>query len=256
MGFENEKVKDTCEKGNSSPPSTPPTAFTDDYSQASHMRHNTRDSPSISQISTTTSPGISASTVSDSSVTRMYFNCIDSDWKIAHATWLGLEVKSLSKVPQPVSFTTISEPTETVSIVPDVNCFYRSLSYCITGSEWYHAQIRHVLVDWMKENNDIISERANQEDYANTSRVSQLGEYATEVEIFAAASMLNTPIWTYSPYARHDDETEYQWQQHDPLPGASSDFPLSEKCIFLNNQHANFEPVLRCSNDKPSMSGT
>ena len=98
----------------------------------------------------------------------------------------------------------------------------------------------------MGEKQDIVDKLANQDNYLANSRMDQPGEYATEVELFAMATLLNTSIWTYSPYSRQDNLTLYRWQQHSPIPRAPSPFPRSTKAIYLKNTAEHFEPALSC----------
>ena len=74
--------------------------------------------------------------------------------------------------------------------------------------------------------------------------MAQMREYATEVEVFATASLLATPIWTYSPYGEVDGQTTYRWQCYKPLQNVHCQFSLSKKAIYLKNKFEHFEPVL------------
>ena len=86
------------------------------------------------------------------------------------------------------------EPGVTARIIGDGNCFFRTLSYFLTDAQREHQHLGALLCLFMCENNEQFNAIANQKDYVITSKVSQLGEYATEVEIFAAATFLGTPI--------------------------------------------------------------
>ena len=80
----------------------------------------------------------------------------------------------------------------------------------------------------MHENNEQFNANANQKDYVIISKVSQLEEYATEVEIFAAATFLVIPIWTFSPYG-----DSHRWWYHKPVSGLPSPFSLTEKSMYV-----------------------
>ena len=92
----------------------------------------------------------------------------------------------------------------------------------------------------MHENNEQFNAIANQKDYVITSKVSQLGEFATEVEIFAAATFLGLPIWTFSPYG-----DSHIWQCHRPMSGLPSPFSLTEKAMNIKYMHEHSETVLK-----------
>ena len=112
--------------------------------------------------------------------------------------------------------------------IGDGNCFFRTLSYFLTGAQREHQHLRALLCQFMRENNEQFNAIANQKDYVITSKVSQLVEYATEVEIFVAATFLETPIWTFSPYG-----DSHRWQCHRPVSGLPSPFSLTEKAMYI-----------------------
>lgn len=80
---------------------------------------------------------------------------------------------------------------------------------------------------------------ANTPSYTTDCNMDKLGTYATEVELFASASFLNTCIWTFSPYG----ENSHRWQEFMPRNDLPSAFEQSEKCIYIRNLNEHFEPV-------------
>ena len=155
------------------------------------------------------------------------------------------------------------EPGVTAWIIGDGKYFFRTLSYFLTGAQREHQRLRALMCQFMRENNEQFNAIANQKDYIITCKVSQLGEYATEVEIFAAATFLGIPIWTFSPYVitskvsqlgEYATEVEifaaatflgipiwtfspygdsYRWQCHRPVSGLPSPFSLTEKDMYI-----------------------
>ena len=124
------------------------------------------------------------------------------------------------------------EPGVTAWIIGDRNSFFRTLSYFLTGAQREHKCLRTLLCQFMHENNGQFNAIANQKDYVIISIMSQLGEYATEVEIFAAAAFLGTPIWTFSPYG-----DSHRWQCHRLVSGLPSPFSLTEKVMYIKKMH-------------------
>ena len=108
--------------------------------------------------------------------------------------------------------------------IGDGDFFFRTLSYFLTGAQKEHQRLRALLCQFMCENIEQFNAIANQKDYAITSKVSQLGEYATEVEIFAAATFLGIPIWIFSPYG-----DSHRWQCQRPVSGLPSPFSLQRR---------------------------
>ena len=125
------------------------------------------------------------------------------------------------------------EPGVTAWFIGDGNCFFRTLSYFLTGVQREHQWLCALLCQFMLENNEQFNTIANQKDYVIISKVSQLGEYTTEVEIFVTATFLGTPIWTFSPYV-----DSHRLQCHRPVAGLPSLFSLTEKAIYIKkNMH-------------------
>ena len=106
------------------------------------------------------------------------------------------------------------EPGVTAWIIGDGNSFFRKLSYFLTGTQRDHQCLRALLCQFMRENNEQFNAIANQKVYAIISKVPQLGEYVTEVEIFAAATFLGTPICTFSPYGDFHKSYQHTSFQH------------------------------------------
>ncbi len=120
--------------------------------------------------------------------------------------------------------------------IGDGNSFFRRVSYFLTGAQKEHQCLSALLCQFMRENNEQYNTIANQKEYVITSKVSQLGECATEVEIYAAATLLGIPIWTFSPYG-----DSHRWQYHRPVSGLPSPFSLTEKPMYIKNMHEHFE---------------
>ena len=74
----------------------------------------------------------------------------------------------------------------------DGSCFFRSFSYLLTGAQSDHRIVRQAVVEYMTTNTCIFSDLANCEDYPSTSVMALPGEWGTEVEVLAFASMTNT----------------------------------------------------------------
>ena len=112
--------------------------------------------------------------------------------------------------------------------IGDGKYFFHTLSFFLTGAQREHQRLCALLCQFMRGNNEQFNAISNQKDYVITSKVSQLGEYATEVEIFAAATFLGIPIWTFSPYCN-----SHRWQCHRPVSGLPSQFFLTEKAMYI-----------------------
>jgi hypothetical protein len=141
---------------------------------------------------------------------------------------------------------------DTVSIKGDGNCLFRSLSFVICGDQDFHGNIRSGIVDFMRRSDEVLkhsrSGECTIEQYLIDTQMDNDGVWGTEVEIFAAATMLRTPIYVFSLYGAH-----YQWLRFSPVPDSygiiavtdetDEDELHSGEAIYITNVGQHFEPV-------------
>ena len=138
----------------------------------------------------------------------------------------------------------LDPPSSSLPIFGDGNCFFRTLSVLISGVQDHHAHIRFVLCKYISENKTVFHSITNNSNYIVSSNMAKCGVWATEVEIFAAASLLATNVYTFSPYQMLNNTPVYKWLLHAPLPGAPSVFTFSQESVYILNVHDHFQPVL------------
>lgn len=85
----------------------------------------------------------------------------------------------------------------------DGNCFFRAVSYCVFGSEENHEQIRQATCRYLLKNEyQFKSFQRNvgisMNDYLIMSKMTESGTWATELEIFGVARLLNIDVYTFS----------------------------------------------------------
>ena len=84
-------------------------------------------------------------------------------------------------------------PAATTRIAADGNCFSRSMSLVITGSQEFHQELRLLITTHMIHKSVFspckVSSYGSMEQYMKQSRMQSLGVWATEVEITAAVSL-------------------------------------------------------------------
>lgn len=119
------------------------------------------------------------------------------------------------------------------AITGDGNCFFRSLSYIVSGNQDSHGHIRGQLVDLVQLNLTTFQTfvwQGNVEDHAR--RMRREGIWATQVEIAAAASYLGMPIFSCTP---HPQTKNYYWVCFKPL--ANLTYPPNRVEVNLASQH-------------------
>ena len=143
-------------------------------------------------------------------------------------------------------------PHHTYVTVGDGHCFYRAISFCITGTEDHHPHLRKVLHKhmWTHANSaEILGMNTEQfQNYIVTrGPVNQYNkrEYATDVEIFFMSDLLQTNIAVY----RYADQIgwhlhEKNWLRQGGGLCLSQDFNTNETTIYINNPGANHYDVV------------
>lgn len=102
------------------------------------------------------------------------------------------------------------EPDVIEDIVPDGNCYFRTISFLLTGSQSNYVKVRSLLIFNMlgklKTSCDkflrtkYVYQQSNfraVQDWINKTGMHRDGQWATDLEIFATALLLNIDIWTY-----------------------------------------------------------
>ena len=131
----------------------------------------------------------------------------------------------------------LNKPRRLHNIRGDGNCFYRAVSYALTGSQEDHDIIRCLIVSHMKGDlSTKISKYLNKNvhKYIDDENVDKNAEWATETEIMATAALLGVDIEVYCKFGG-----ELKWQRF----AASVTAPPTAEAIHLDNSsgdHYNF----------------
>ncbi|XP_062600922.1 uncharacterized protein LOC134262538 [Saccostrea cucullata] len=97
----------------------------------------------------------------------------------------------------------VGAPVKCVEIVGDGNCFFRAVSFCLTGVEDYHYTIRSAVCQHLLHNSILFesfvrcAERSVENHLALTDMTND-GTWATELEIFGLCHLLNIDVHTYT----------------------------------------------------------
>ncbi|XP_062577465.1 uncharacterized protein LOC134239308 [Saccostrea cucullata] len=97
----------------------------------------------------------------------------------------------------------IGAPTGCIEIQRDGNCFFRAISFCLTGVEDYHYLIRSAVCQHLLHNTKLFetfvrpAERSVK-NHLSLTDMSKDGSWATETEILALCHLLSTDVHTYT----------------------------------------------------------
>ncbi|XP_066289123.1 uncharacterized protein, partial [Branchiostoma lanceolatum] len=127
-------------------------------------------------------------------------------------------------------------PVKHSKMVGDGSCFYRCISYLITGVQSYHADVRRFVTAHMQAVDAEVYEMwlpdgVSIGQYFHERRPEHLDTWATDVEIFATSHCLGLPIFVYSKWG---DRGGWKWQKYFDDRGAVLD---SEQALYIDNIH-------------------
>ena len=89
-----------------------------------------------------------------------------------------------------------SQTRATISIQADGNCFFRALSFILYGHEDCHQEIREQLVQFISSNKEVIRKFVTFLSLKeHLKKMLTCNTWATQVEINAAASFLQIPLY-------------------------------------------------------------
>ena len=137
----------------------------------------------------------------------------------------------------------LTNPKLTDSIEGDGNCFFRAMSLELTGTQSHHQRVRDALVAFLSKpaNNSHFCNYIGNDIglYLETSRMADNGVWATDVEIVAIATLLQTTVFVFTDY-----NGTRRWLPYKPL--FHQDVQRFDECIYLANVCAHFERVIAC----------
>ena len=130
-------------------------------------------------------------------------------------------------------------------ICGDGNCFICTLSHILTGVQSEHRTLRKIISDYTSKQNDSFSAISQS---TATSGMSNLGVWATKLEVFAAATMLATDICVYTPCGSDKDGSNlHKWLRYSfikGLPTVSGILP-SKDTVYIANKSEHYYPVYK-----------
>lgn len=133
----------------------------------------------------------------------------------------------------------LEEPRRTYKTKGDGNCYFRAISYILTGTEDNHILLRDKVVQHMntgitKQLKDYLNQDV--EEYINISGISRDGVWATDAEILATANLLGWDIVVYTKVGDSMDWLIY--------PASFDLQSTTEFGLYLQNQNGHFDVVI------------
>ncbi|CAG2249461.1 unnamed protein product [Mytilus edulis] len=137
----------------------------------------------------------------------------------------------------------IGNPKDLQKIIGDGNCFYRAISYAITGTETNHIKIRSAIVNHIHQLgtnlHSLLQHGQTCFSYVLQNQINIPGSWATEVEIFVASNLLRTHIFTYV----NTGNNSYKWTKFD-ANYLNPNIITDETGIYLNHTNGNHYDIV------------
>ena len=167
----------------------------------------------------------------------MQYKPVNKEWQEQISTVFKSKVKNTYTAGHDRFISRNAKPTRKVNMRGDGNCLFRSFSYLVFGVQTYHDLIRQSIVEFMKENENLM--RGVMQDsvpsYLDKSMMANSDTWGTEVEIFAFATLTGTIVYVYSLVGSH-----YRWLEYKPLTNTNR----NDRAVFIQNVDNHFVPVL------------
>ena len=118
-------------------------------------------------------------------------------------------------------------------IKADGNCMFRSLSFYFFGSENKHSTLRSLLVKFIETNSTYFTALVFTGSFSqHVASMKCPGIWGTQVELQAAASLAQTPIYVLTKQGT--EGADYKWIMYQPQSIANLKFPDELSFLFKN----------------------
>ena len=96
----------------------------------------------------------------------------------------------------------LKPPDKVFVIRGDGNCYFRALSFILTGTEIYHIQIRQAIFDFIEIHYDnlniFLDQFVDGGHYLRKKKMRENGTWGTELEIIATATIAKRDVIMYN----------------------------------------------------------
>ena len=137
----------------------------------------------------------------------------------------------------------VPEKKNMVDMMPDGNCFYRSVSYAVTGNQNNHRELRYQTHLYALQNRDVLLNYCRLDDNIDEVILKMRCDkvFATEFDIQCVASMLNCYIFTFSKSG-----ASWKWLRYQPCKELKpiALLSLSDEGLYLYNKNLNHYDVV------------
>lgn len=168
------------------------------------------------------------------------FDPIGHEWQDEKCQMLGVKVRNYHKQgnSRPVGIT--AEPLKTAQMRGDGNCLFRTLSYMVSGVQSNHNEIRQKVLNFMLTNYELFEGYTDESltAYLNKTEMWKNGQWGTDVEIRAFATMMKTNVFVYCDYGGRRC-----WTKYPPIRLTAED------SVYMLNSNNHFEPVIDIKDD-------
>ena len=116
--------------------------------------------------------------------------------------------------------------------LPDGNCFFRSVSKELLGTQAHHTTIRKLLIQFIEHNGaqfSKITEIFGRPFEKHCELLKRQGSWATTTELMGLASWLQIPVYVLS---NDSNETRWIWRRYKPVTSVKH-LPFQQLTVLL-----------------------
>lgn len=140
-----------------------------------------------------------------------------NEFKVVQTSGSSRSMKDIHQFIPPCGDSTFPPGWNASNVDGDGNCYFRCISLALFGHETYHKDVRNRVVNFMIEHGSVFANLLPRGTHffdhimRMLSTSGERSSWATEIEIFATATLLQCPIYVWCKYGQ-----EMRWVRYQP----------------------------------------
>ena len=127
------------------------------------------------------------------------FHSVDEEWQKVACGVLNIPYHCKNGLSRGGANVILTRPDKMQKIIADGNCLFRCLSHIVTGTQRHHVAVRLAIIEHLQRIPGFLGTYGYKSvnDYLNRTNMDKINTWGTDIEMFAFAHLLNTPIYSF-----------------------------------------------------------
>ena len=127
------------------------------------------------------------------------FHSVDEEWQKVACGVLNIPYHCKNGLSRGGANVILTRPDKMQKIIADGNCLFRCLSHIVTGTQRHHVAARLAIIEHLQRIPGFLGTYGYKSvnDYLNRTNMDKINTWGTDIEMFAFAHLLNTPIYSF-----------------------------------------------------------